>query len=99
MSIASGIVHLVQTGILHKTRAAAPKSLLPTLQQQYPDTFWQHSSWSRQDKIWTSNSAVSALDMMATWIREYFWDRTEAVEWALRSAGIGPLEDYNHCDY
>lgn len=99
MSISSGIVHLVQTGILHKVRAAAPKYLLSAIQQRYPETFWQQSSWARHEKIWSSNSAGSGLDMMATWMREYFWDRIEAVECALSASGIGMFEDYSHCDY
>jgi transcriptional regulator GlxA family with amidase domain len=99
MSISSGISHLVQSGILHGTRAAAPKSLLPTLQQRYPETLWQHTSWARHKKFWTSSSAISALDMMAAWMREYFWDRSEAVECVLIAAGLGSLYDYNHCDY
>ncbi|KAL1797487.1 hypothetical protein ACET3X_004093 [Alternaria dauci] len=99
MSIASGICHLVQSGILRGTRAAAPKSLLPTLQHQYPETLWQHSAWARHEKVWTSNSPVSALDMVSTWMREYFWDRSQVVEYALTAAGMGSLYDYDHCDY
>jgi transcriptional regulator GlxA family with amidase domain len=99
MSIGSGISHLIQAGILHRTRASAPKSLLPALQQRYPETLWQRSSWARHDKVWSSNSAISALDMMATWMREYFWDRREAVEFVLGSAGLGERNEYEHCDY
>ncbi|KAH8625334.1 hypothetical protein IG631_19213 [Alternaria alternata] len=99
MSIASGICHLVQSGILRGTRAAAPKPLLPVLQQQYPETLWQRSAWARHEKVWTSNSSVSALDMVSTWMREYFWDRSQAVEYVLTAAGMGSLYDYDHCDY
>ena len=99
LSIASGITHIAQTGLLHKHRAAAPHVLLRSLQSEYPETFWQQSSWARHDKLWTSNSAVSALDMAATWVREYYWDRAEAVEWALRVAGVEALDEYAHCDY
>jgi transcriptional regulator GlxA family with amidase domain len=99
MSIASGIIHVAQTGILHKQRAAAPKYLLSALQSEYPETFWQQSSWARHERIWSSCSAISALDMIASWMREYFWDRSEAVECVLTAAGIGSLDEYNHCDY
>lgn len=99
MSIASGISHLIQAGSLHGTRAAAPRSLLPTLQHQYPETQWQYSPWARHGKVWTSNSPISALDMVADWMRDYFWDRPEAVECALSAAGIGSGYDYSHCDY
>ena len=31
---------------------------------------------------------TSGADMMAAWMREYFWDRAEAVEWVLQAAGV-----------
>jgi transcriptional regulator GlxA family with amidase domain len=94
MSIVSGILHLAQTDILHKRRAAAPRTLLPALKHRFPETFWRSTPWERHDKFWSSNSAVSALDMMRTFMREYFWDRREAVECALNAAGIGSLDEY-----
>ncbi|KAH8730215.1 putative amidotransferase-domain-containing protein [Phaeosphaeriaceae sp. PMI808] len=93
MSIVSGILHLAQTGILHRRRAAAPRILLPILKQRYPETSWRNTPWERHDKFWSSNSSVSALDMMRTFMREYFWDRNEAVECALNAAGIGSLDE------
>ncbi|KAH7094585.1 putative amidotransferase-domain-containing protein [Paraphoma chrysanthemicola] len=93
-SIVSGILHLVQTGILHKRRAAAPRCLLPALRVRYPETSWRSTPWERHEKFWSSNSAVSALDMVRTFMREYFWDRTDAVECALNAAGIGSLDEY-----
>ncbi|KAF2127357.1 hypothetical protein P153DRAFT_64707 [Dothidotthia symphoricarpi CBS 119687] len=95
MSVASGILHLVQTGLLHNTRATAPHCLLPALRQRYPGTAWQKSPWARQEKIWSSSSAISALDMMTAWMREYFWDRCEAVEFALNASGIDALSECN----
>jgi transcriptional regulator GlxA family with amidase domain len=93
MSIVSGILHLAQTGICDKRRAAAPRILLPALKQHFPETFWRSSPWERHEKFWSSNSAVSALDMMRTFMREYFWDRNEAVECALNAVGIGKLDE------
>lgn len=99
MSISSGIAYLVQAGSLHGTRAAAPRSLLPVLQRCYPHTHWLYAAWTRHGKVWSSNSPVSALHMVAEWMREYFWDRTEAVECVLVAAGMGSLHEYDHCDY
>ncbi|KAI8934063.1 hypothetical protein NX059_008828 [Plenodomus lindquistii] len=99
MSIASGVTYLAQAGILHRQRAAAPKSLLAALESRYPQTYWQQSVWARHEKIWSSKSALSALDMVVTWMREYFWDRDEAREHALTTAGISSHDDYDHCDY
>ncbi|KAF2846374.1 hypothetical protein T440DRAFT_541761 [Plenodomus tracheiphilus IPT5] len=99
MSIASGVRYLAQAGILHRQRAAAPKYMLADLESQFPQTFWQQSGWARHESIWSSKSAVSALDMVAAWIQEYFWDRTEVVEHALTTAGISLHDEYTHCDY
>jgi transcriptional regulator GlxA family with amidase domain len=93
MSIASGILPLTQTSILYQRRASAPRSLLPTLKQRYPETAWRSTPWERHEKLWTSNSAVSALDMVRSFMREYFWDRGDAVEAALEAAGIGRLDE------
>jgi putative intracellular protease/amidase len=94
LSIASGISALIQTGILHHKRATGPLSLLSSLRQRYPETSWRDAEWMRHDNIWTSSSAVTAVDMIAAWMREYFWDRRETVECALSAAGIPPLHDH-----
>ncbi|OAK95857.1 hypothetical protein IQ06DRAFT_231304 [Phaeosphaeriaceae sp. SRC1lsM3a] len=94
MSLVSGILHLAQTSVLQKRRAAAPRSLLPALKARFLETFWRSTPWERHDRFWSSNSAVSALDMMRTFMREYFWDRKEAVECVLNAAGIGELDEY-----
>jgi hypothetical protein len=36
---------------------------------------------------------VSALDMMRTFMRGYFWDRRDAVECVLNAVGIGGLDE------
>lgn len=94
MSIVSGILPLAQSGLLTKRRAAAPRTLLPALKQSFPDTAWRSTPWERDGKVWSSNSAVSALDMVRTFMRECFWDRGAAVEEALNAAGIGGLDEY-----
>jgi transcriptional regulator GlxA family with amidase domain len=94
MCISSGILTLVQSGVLNQKKATAPSFLLPALRQQFPESLWQETAWTRQDSIWSSSSAVTAIAMMTAFIREYFWDRAEAVECALSAAGIAPLNDY-----
>jgi transcriptional regulator GlxA family with amidase domain len=94
MCVASGILDLAQTGLLSEKRATGPVSLLPTLRTRYPGITWQNMPWARQDKVWSSASAISALDMVAAWMREYFWDRRDAVEFALAAAGVAPLDEY-----
>jgi transcriptional regulator GlxA family with amidase domain len=93
ISIVSGILHLAQTPLLHQRRASAPRSLLPALKQRYPDVSWRTTPWERHEKVWSSNSAVSALGMMRTFMRGYFWDRSAAVECVLNAVGIGELDE------
>lgn len=91
--VSSGILRLAQSGVLYQKRATGPSSLLRLLRQRYPDTLWQNSAWTRHDHLWSSTSAISALEMVAAWMREYFWDRSEAVRCALTAAGISPLDE------
>lgn len=91
--VSSGILRLAQSGILYQKRATGPPSLLRLLRQRYPDTIWQNSPWTRHGHLWSSTSAISALEMVAAWMREYFWDRREAVRCALTAAGISPLDE------
>lgn len=91
--VSSGILRLAQSGILYRKRATGPPSVLRSLRQRYPDTLWQNVPWTRHDHLWSSTSAISALDMVAAWMREYFWDRREAVRCALTAAGIPPLDE------
>ena len=91
MSIASGALHLAQTGLLHR-RAAAPPCLVPALRHRFPGTEWQGARWTNCGRVWSSCSAVDALDMTAAWMRQYFWDRGEAVQCALAAAGVSGFE-------
>ncbi|KAF9738833.1 hypothetical protein PMIN06_004514 [Paraphaeosphaeria minitans] len=91
--VSSGILRLAQSGILNHKRATGPPSLIRTLRQRFPNTIWETMPWARHDHLWSSTSAISALDMVAAWMREYFWDRQEALQYSLTAAGIAPLDD------
>ncbi|KAJ4294402.1 hypothetical protein N0V90_008092 [Kalmusia sp. IMI 367209] len=91
--VSSGILRLAQSGVLYQKRATGPPSLLRSLQQRYPDTVWENMPWTRHGHFWSSTSAISALDMVASFLREYFWDRRETVQCALTAAGIPPLDE------
>ncbi|CAI6338204.1 unnamed protein product [Periconia digitata] len=94
MCIASGILDLGQTGLLRQKRCTGPPSLLPSLRQRFPEAGWLEMPWARHERLWSSGSAITALDMVAAWMREYYWDRSEVVECALVAAGIAPLDTY-----
>lgn len=91
--VASGILRLAQSGILYQKRATGPISLLVSLRQRYPDTIWENLPWTRHGQLWSSMTAISALDMVSRWMQEYYWDRKGAVKSALAAAGMAPLDD------
>ncbi|KAF2745588.1 hypothetical protein M011DRAFT_478752 [Sporormia fimetaria CBS 119925] len=93
LSMGSGILSLAQTGLLHETRAATSQALFPFLQQRFPETRWRVMHWTKQGHLWTSSSAVAGIVMLVAWVREYFWDRREAVECVLGAAGFPPLHN------
>jgi transcriptional regulator GlxA family with amidase domain len=93
MSISSGVLPLAQAGILAERRVAGPPSLLPTLEHRFPGTNWQDSRWTRHGNIWSSSAAATAVEMVAAWMRQYFWDRNEAVECALSAAGVPRFDE------
>lgn len=37
---------------------------------------------------------IFSANRVTAWMREYFWDRSEAVKYALAAAGVG-LEEYD----
>ncbi|KAF2709331.1 class I glutamine amidotransferase-like protein [Pleomassaria siparia CBS 279.74] len=95
MSISSGILTLLQTGFLHGKRATCPPSLFTKLQKRSPGIFWQQTRWTRHGNVWSSNSAITGIDMVTTWMREYFWDRSEAVKFALAAAGAPLIDEFD----
>ncbi|OCL07669.1 hypothetical protein AOQ84DRAFT_222650 [Glonium stellatum] len=87
MSVCAGVLPLAQAGLLRNKSAAAPPPLLPSLRHGFPDTAWEEARWVCDAGVWSCGVVVGGVEMMAAWMREYFWDRGEAVEWVLRAAG------------
>ena len=88
MSVCTGILPLAQASLLSNKCAAAPHRLLPSLRQKFPDTTWEEVRWVSDGNVWSCGAVTSGADMMVAWMREYFWDRAEAVEWVLQAAGV-----------
>ena len=88
MSVCAGILPLAQASLLSSKCAAAPHHLLPSLRQKFPDTMWEEAGWVSDRNVWSCGAVTSGVDMMVAWMREYFWDKAEAVEWVLQAAGV-----------
>jgi hypothetical protein len=91
MTICTGVNILASSGALAGHNATAPYILYPLLEKRYPQVKWNWTRWVRaaDGKIWTSGSIGNGMDMAAAFMREYFWDRAELVEFVLNGAAAG----------
>jgi transcriptional regulator GlxA family with amidase domain len=91
MTVCTGVNILASAGALVGHNATAPYILYPLLEKQHPTVHWSQARWVRtaEGKLWTSGSIGNGLDMVAAFMREYFWDRPELVELVLAAAAVG----------
>jgi len=92
MSVCTGVTILNQAGVLVNQTATAPYVMLRLFKAGSNSTTWQQKRWvqsTADPRIWTSGVITNGMDMMAAWMRHYFWDRKLAVEFALLSAAAG----------
>jgi hypothetical protein len=91
MTICTGVNILASSGALAGHNATAPYILYPLLEKKHPQVHWSWTRWVRASdgKLWTSGSIGNGLDMVAAFMRDYFWDRPELVEFVLTSAAVG----------
>jgi transcriptional regulator GlxA family with amidase domain len=91
MTICTGVNILASSGALAGHNATAPYILYPLLEKKHPQVKWSWTRWVRaaNGKLWTSGSIANGQDMVAAFMRDYFWDRSELVEFVLTSAAVG----------
>jgi len=91
MTICTGVNILASSGALVGHNATAPYILYPLLEKKHPQVNWNWTRWVRtaNGKLWTSGSIGNGLDMVAAFMRDYFWDRPELVELVLTSSAVG----------
>ena len=90
MSVCTGITPLAQSGALHAQNATGPLLLLPMLRSMHPAVKWTQKRWIGEgSQLWTSGGITNGMDMIAAWMRDYFWDRKEVVEFVLGLAAVG----------
>jgi len=91
MTICTGVNILASSGALAGHNATAPYILDPLLEKKHPQVNWSWTRWvsTANGKLWTSGSIGNGLDMVAAFMRDYFWDRPELVELVLTSSAVG----------
>lgn len=87
-AVCSGVFPLTQTFVLHGRRATAPADFLPMFREKAPNTTWLEQRYVQDGNVWTSGAVTNGLDMMAAFMREYFADRAEVVEIALKASAV-----------
>lgn len=72
MTVCTGILPALQSGIILGQRATAPRAIIPFLKQVAPDAEWVDKRWttSEDGRLWTSGSVTNGIDMMAAFVRE-----------------------------
>jgi len=74
ISICTGAIPLVQTGLLDGKIATCPRGLLPVLQQAHPGVQWQDRRWATADggKLWMSGGVTNGLDMISAFVKTQY---------------------------
>jgi hypothetical protein len=91
MTICTGVNILASSGALAGHNATAPYILYPLLEKRHPEVKWGWTRWVKaaDGKLWTSGSIGNGLDMVSAFMKDYFWDRAELVEFVLNAAAVG----------
>lgn len=72
LTVCTGIMPALQSGILAGQRATAPRAMIPILKQMAPNVEWVDKRWttSEDGKLWSSGAVTNGIEMMATFVRE-----------------------------
>lgn len=72
ITICSGFIPALYSGILDGKVATAPRELLPELKKEAPQVKWAEKRWTRDGKLWTSGSVANGQQLMVAYLREKF---------------------------
>ncbi|KAI9873326.1 MAG: hypothetical protein M1830_000541 [Pleopsidium flavum] len=91
MTVCTGVMPALASGILDGKTVTAPRGLIPMLREKYPGSEFVEKRWVRDGKVWTSGGVTNGLDMMAGFLREGFQrgKKREVVEVVLGLADVG----------
>ncbi|KAL8762171.1 MAG: hypothetical protein Q9184_001768 [Pyrenodesmia sp. 2 TL-2023] len=88
LTVCTGYLPALFSGILEGKKATAPQGLIPVLREQAPGTEWVERRWVRDGKVWTSGAVANGQEMMGAFMRESFPELKAEVEMVLGASDI-----------
>ncbi|CAL8580329.1 hypothetical protein XPA_006057 [Xanthoria parietina] len=73
LTVCTGYIPALYSGILDGKTATAPRGLLPMLKEEKPDVQWVEKRWVRDGKVWSSGAVANGMELMAG----FMWDEFE----------------------
>ena len=89
MTVCTGVIPVLKSGLLANKTVSAPLKLIPGLKEEFKQTTFVEKRWWRDGKVWSSGGVTNGLDMMSGYLREVYGDRKEVVEMLLGMADVG----------
>ncbi|KAL8730288.1 MAG: hypothetical protein Q9166_004171 [cf. Caloplaca sp. 2 TL-2023] len=86
LTVCTGYIPALYSGIFDGKAATAPQGLLPMLKEEKPDVKWVEKRWVRDGKVWSSGAVANGQEMMAAFMREKFREQKEITETMLGMA-------------
>ncbi|KAI4239330.1 MAG: hypothetical protein L6R40_005545 [Gallowayella cf. fulva] len=80
LTICTGYIPALYSGIFEGKTATAPQGLLPMLREEKPEVKWVEKRWVRDGKVWSSGAIANGVEMMASFMREEFGEQREITE-------------------
>ncbi|KAL8803160.1 MAG: hypothetical protein Q9182_003332 [Xanthomendoza sp. 2 TL-2023] len=71
LTICTGHIPALYTGIFNGKTATAPTGLLPMLKEEKPEVKWVEKRWVRDGKVWSSGAVANGMEMMGAFMREF----------------------------
>ncbi|KAL8757588.1 MAG: hypothetical protein Q9199_002119 [Rusavskia elegans] len=94
LTICTGYIPALYSGILDGKTATAPRGLLPMLKEEKPNVKWVEKRWVRDGKVWSGGAMANGMDLMAGFMWEEFEEQRELTEMMMGMADFvkrGPV--------
>lgn len=80
LTVCTGYIPALYSGILDGKTATAPRGLLPMLKKEKPDVKWVEKRWVRDGKVWSSGAVANGMELMAGFMWEEFEEQRGLTE-------------------
>ncbi|KAL8858070.1 MAG: hypothetical protein Q9178_005395 [Gyalolechia marmorata] len=94
LTVCTGYLPALYSGILDGKTATAPRDLLPMLKEEKPEVKWVEKRWVRDGKVWSSGAVANGVELMASFMREEFAEQRELTEIFLEMADFAQRGEF-----